>query len=66
MSDVFGFAVAAAGDFLRDAAVDAGHELGVFDGPARSLGDLADQRRGRDPIGRRLRAIAPVRIHIDR
>jgi 3-hydroxy-5-methyl-1-naphthoate 3-O-methyltransferase len=28
--DVFGGAVSAAGDFLRDAALDAAHELGVF------------------------------------
>jgi hypothetical protein len=28
--DVFGTAVAAGGDFLRDAAIAAGHELGVF------------------------------------
>jgi 2-polyprenyl-3-methyl-5-hydroxy-6-metoxy-1,4-benzoquinol methylase len=42
MSDVFGFAVAAAGDFLRDAAIDAGYELGLFDGSPRTLDQIAD------------------------
>jgi len=40
--DVFGFAVTAAGDVLRDAAIDAGYELGAFDGSARALDELAD------------------------
>ncbi|HEX7699287.1 MAG TPA: class I SAM-dependent methyltransferase, partial [Kofleriaceae bacterium] len=40
--DVFGFAVTAAGDVLRDAAIDAGYELGAFDGIARTLDELAD------------------------
>lgn len=42
--DVFGGAVSAAGDFLRDAAIDAAHELGLFEAlrDARTLDELAD------------------------
>ena len=41
--DVFGAAVGVAGQFLRDAAIDAAHELGVFDalGEPRTLDELA-------------------------
>src|SRR5260221_11845358 len=41
MTDVFGFAAAAEGEFLRDAAVDAGYELRLFDGE-RTLDQIAD------------------------
>ncbi len=42
--DVFGAAVGVAGQFLRDAAIAAAHELGVFDalGEPRTLDELAD------------------------
>jgi hypothetical protein len=42
--DVFGGAVGAAGDFLRDAAIDAAHELGVFAAlrEPRTVDELAD------------------------
>jgi len=58
--DVFGFAVSAGGDFLRAAAVDAGYELGVFDGPG-TLDELAT-RAGLTRPGsrRRLRALVEV------
>ncbi|CAN5402712.1 hypothetical protein BH11MYX1_BH11MYX1_14200 [soil metagenome] len=42
MADVFGFAVSAGGDALRDAAIAAGYQLGVFDGAARTLDEIAD------------------------
>ncbi|HEY0252949.1 MAG TPA: methyltransferase, partial [Kofleriaceae bacterium] len=58
--DVFGFAVAAAGDVLRDAAIDAGYELGAFE-KARTLDKLADDNgigKGR----RRLRALVDLLV----
>ncbi len=60
--DVFGIAVQAGGEFLRAAAIDAAHELGVFERLARGaatvdeLGDAAGVGRGR----RRLRALLDV------
>ena len=42
MSDVFGFAVGAAGDVLREAAVAGGYELGAFDGLEHTVDELAD------------------------
>jgi len=63
--DVFGFALAAGGDVLRDAAIDAAYELGVFDALAepRTLGECAaaiDLTRG----VHRLRALADVLVAI--
>ncbi|MFT3699227.1 MAG: class I SAM-dependent methyltransferase [Kofleriaceae bacterium] len=58
--DVFGFAVAAAGDVLRDAAIDAGYELDAF-AKARTLDKLADDNgigKGR----RRLRALTDLLV----
>ncbi|HEX2690302.1 MAG TPA: methyltransferase [Kofleriaceae bacterium] len=61
--DVFGIAVSAGGAFLRDAAIAAGHDLGIFEALARggpsSLDDLAGAigvAAGR----RRLRALLDV------
>jgi len=44
--DVFGIAVAAGGGFLRDAALAAGHELGVFEALARSGPASLDELAG--------------------
>lgn len=57
---MFGFAVAAAGDVLCDAAIDAGYELGAF-AKARTLDKLADDNgiaKGR----RRLRALTDLLV----
>jgi hypothetical protein len=62
--DVFGFAVTAAGDGLRDAAIDAGYELGAFDGIARTSDELADANgitRGR----RRMRPLLDLLVALD-
>lgn len=59
--DVFGFAVTAAGDVLRAAAIDAGYELGAFDGLARTLDELADANgiaKGR----RRMRSLVDLLV----
>ena len=59
--DVFGFAVTAAGDVLRAAAIAAGYELGAFDGIARTLDELADANgitKGR----RRMRPLADLLV----
>jgi SAM-dependent methyltransferase len=56
MSDVFGFAVTAAGDVLRDAAIAAGYELGAFDGRAHTLDELADA----NAIGKGRRRMRPL------
>ena len=69
--DVFGFAVSAGGDFLRAAAVDAAHELAIFDtlarGPA-TLDELADVARiaprGNTRRTHRLRALLDVLVAI--
>ncbi len=62
MTDVFGIALGVGGDVLRAAAIDCGHELGVF-GVPRTLGAIADDARlgaGR----RRLRALLDVLVAI--
>ncbi len=62
MTDVFGIAAAAGGEFLRAAAIDAGYELGVFDAVrdgSRSIDELA--------VGlgkRRLRALLELLVAI--
>jgi SAM-dependent methyltransferase len=59
--DVFGFAVGAGGDALRDAAIVAGYQLGVFDGLARTLDEVADANgiaRGR----RRMRPLLDLLV----
>jgi SAM-dependent methyltransferase len=59
--DVFGFALTAAGDALRAAAIAAGYELGAFDGTARTLDQLADANgigKGR----RRMRALLDLLV----
>jgi len=61
--DVFGTAVAVGGAFLRDAAVAAGHDLGIFEALARggpaSLDDIAEAI-GVSAGRRRLRALLDV------
>ncbi|HEX5061428.1 MAG TPA: methyltransferase [Kofleriaceae bacterium] len=62
--DVFGGALSAGGDFFRDAAVAAAHELGVFAalGQPRTVGDVATE------IGvgaRRLRRLLDVLVSFD-
>jgi hypothetical protein len=62
--DVFGFAVDAAGDFLKAAGIDAAFELGVFDavaGGPRSMDELA----ARGLSVRRLRALLDVLVAIN-
>ncbi len=56
MADVFGFAVAEGGDALRDAAIVAGYQLGVFDGAARTLDEIADA----NGIGKGRRRMRPL------
>jgi len=59
--DVFGFSVTEAGAALREAAIAAGYELGVFDGRARTLDQIADDNaiaKGR----RRLRPLLDVLV----
>lgn len=60
--DVFGLSVAVGGDFLRAAAIDAGHQLGIFTrlaaGPA-TLDELADAA-GVGAGRRRMRALCDV------
>jgi hypothetical protein len=62
--DVFGVAVSAAGDFLRDATIDAAHELGIFAalGEPRTTGDLAGAI-GVQP--RRLRRLLDVLVALE-
>ncbi|MEP6864192.1 MAG: methyltransferase [Deltaproteobacteria bacterium] len=54
--DVFGFSVTEAGAALRDAAIAAGYELGVFDGRARTLDQIADD----NAIGKGRRRLRPL------
>ncbi len=56
MVDVFGFAAGAGGDALRDAAIVAGYQLGVFDGVARTLGQIAEA----NGIGKGRRRMRPL------
>jgi len=59
--DVFGFSVMEGGAALRDAAIAAGYELGLFDGTARTLDQIADANaiaKGR----RRLRPLLDVLV----
>src|SRR3569832_2936050 len=59
--DVFGFSVTTEGAALRDAAIAAGYELGVFDGSARTLDQIADANasgKGR----RRMRPLLDVLV----
>ncbi len=58
--DVFGGAVSAAGDFLRDAAIDAAHELGVFH-TAGTVDEIADAL-GIGSGRRRLRRLLDVLV----
>jgi hypothetical protein len=59
VADVFGVAVTAAGDFLRDAAIDAIHELGACrDGTLDEIADAIGVGSGR----RRLRALLDVLV----
>ena len=56
--DVFGFAVGAAGEFLKEAAIDAGYELGVFASrEPRTLAELAEGMSAR-----RLRTLVDVLV----
>jgi hypothetical protein len=63
--DVFGTAVASAGDFLRDAAIDAGHELGLY-AVLGSHGPLSVDALARilavEQGARRLRALADALV----
>jgi hypothetical protein len=54
--DVFGFSVTEAGAALRDAAIAAGYELGVFDGRARTLDQIADD----NAVGKGRRRMRPL------
>jgi len=54
--DVFGFSVTTEGAALRDAAIAAGYELGVFDGTARTLDQIADA----NAIGKGRRRMRPL------
>src|SRR3569833_964005 len=54
--DVFGFSVRTEGAALRDAAIAAGYELGVFDGTARTLDQIADA----NAIGKGRRRLRPL------